>query len=254
MPLSAAAIFEAALRLVDAEGFDALTMRRLAAELGVAAMSLYGHVPTKDDLLVGVVNLATSEIALPGPETPPWEALRAITREFRRVALLHPNLVPLIVRQPPTGAEGLRTLEAALDAIRRAGIDPPMTARAYRLLASFGIGFVSLECGGYFRPVDLTAGGHVAPVDIGSLPRLVETAPYLTEWEADEEFELGMDVIMGVLAGWAGSPGTGQVMQDDGGRGGHVERVDPVGHGHPHPVVGLGQGDLGQARALGAHQ
>ena len=144
-------IFDAALRMVDAKGVEALTMRRLAAELGVAPMSIYSHVANKDELLIGLVNLATAEMALPDPQTPPWEALRALTREFRRVTKLHPNLVPLIMTRPPTGLNGLRTLESALDALRRAGIPAARVATAYRLSASFAIGFVSLEAGGFFR-------------------------------------------------------------------------------------------------------
>ena len=198
LSLTAEAIFEAALRLVDQEGIEALTMRRLAAALGVATMSLYGHVPNKEQLLLGVVNLATREIALPEPSAPPWDALRSIAREFRRVALGHPNLVPLIVRQPPTGSESLQILEAALDALRRAGLEPDQAAKAYRLMASFAIGFVSLECGGYFRPVDFFAG-DVFPVELPSVPNVVDTAPFLAEWDADLEFENGMDLIVGAL-------------------------------------------------------
>ncbi len=199
LSLSAEVIFEAALRLVDQEGIDALTMRRLAGELGVATMSLYSHVANKDQLLLGVVNLATGEITTPEPGTPPWEALRIITRDFRRVALLHPNLVPLIVRQPPTGFEGLHILEAALDALRRGGLEPARAAQAYRISASFAIGFVSLECGGYFKPLDFEAGEQVAPVDVATLPRIVESAPYLAEWDADAEFEAGLNLIIGAL-------------------------------------------------------
>ena len=192
-------IFEAALRLVDREGIEALTMRRLAADLGVATMSLYSHVPNKEQLLLGVVNLATGEIAIPDPGVSAWDALRAITRDFRRVALLHPNLVPLIVRQPPTGAEGLYVLEAALDALRRAGLDPAQAARAYRVSASFAIGFVSLECGGFFKPVDFEAGEQVAPVDLAALPQIVESTPYLASWDADAEFEAGMNLVIDAL-------------------------------------------------------
>jgi len=236
-PLTAQEIFRAAVRLVDSEGLEALTMRGLAAELGVAAMTLYGHVNTKDDLLIAVLNLVNEEIALPDPATPPWEALRSVTREFRRVALLHPNLVPLIMRRPPTGSQGLLTLEIALDALRRAGVPPSLAAKAYRLSASFAIGFVSLECGGFFHPVDMDAGARVAPIDISAIPRIVEVAPYLTEWDADAEFENGMDVIMGVLASWAESTPAGQLVEDNGGRGGDVERVDAVAHGDPHPAI-----------------
>lgn len=236
--LNAEGIFRAALRLVDAEGLEALTMRRLAAELDVAVMTLYGHVATKEDLLLGVVNLVTREIELPEAGMPAWESLRAITRNFRKVALRHPNLVPLIMRQPPTGSEGLLTLEAAFDALLRAGIAPSLTAPAYRLSASFAIGFVSLEVGGFFRPVDVTAGERVAPIDVSTIPRIVEVAPYLSEWDADAEFENGMDAVIGVLSTWATSPGPGQVMEGDGGGRGHVERVDAGAHGDAELAVG----------------
>ncbi len=236
--LTAEGIYRAALRLADAEGLDALTMRGLAAEMGVATMSLYSHVATKDDLLVGVVNLVNQELNLPEPDMPPWEALKSVTREFRRVALKHPNLVPLIMRRPPTGSEGLLTLETALDALRRAGIPPELTGRAYRLSASFAIGFVSLECGGFFLPVDVDAGERVAPIDIAAIPRIVELAPYLAKWDADEEFERGMDAVMGVLAGWATSSGAGEAVEGDSGRRGDVERVDAGAHGDPDVAVG----------------
>lgn len=238
MGLHAEGIFTAALRLIDAEGLDKLTMRRLAAELGVAPMSLYGHVPTKEHLLLGVVNLVTREIALPERGMAPWDALRTVTRNFRQVALRHPNLVPLTMRQPPTGSEGLLTLEVALDALRRAGIPPSLTARAYRLTSSYAIGFVSLECGGFFRPVDVDAGEQVAPIDLSELPRLVEVGPYLADWDADEEFERGMDILIGVIAGWATSAEAGQAMEDDGRSRRHIERVDPGLHGNPDPAVG----------------
>lgn len=204
-PLCADTIFRAALALVDAEGIEALTMRHLATELDVATMSLYSHVANKDDVLLGVVNVATAEIALPDPATAPWDALRVITREFRRVALRHPNLVRLIMTRPPSGVEGLRTLEAAFDALARAGVGPADRARAYRLMSSFAIGFVSLEVGGYFMPPDagngkgngrsgrFGAGARVAPRDI---PRILETIGHLADWDADAEFEAGMTVVI----------------------------------------------------------
>jgi TetR/AcrR family tetracycline transcriptional repressor len=199
-PLSRDAIFRAGLDLVDREGIDALTMRRLARALGVAPMSIYTHVPNKEDLVMGVVNEATTKMVLPPPESPPWDAMRAVIREFRRVAHLHPNLVPLITRQPPTGVDSLRILESALDALRRAGLDPAATARAYRMSSSFAIGFVSLESGGYFRPLEDGGGGR--RLDLGSLqamPRLMEVAPHLATWDSDAEFESGMEVIIDAI-------------------------------------------------------
>ena len=252
--LSADLIFSSALRLVDDEGLDALTMRRLAETIGVATMSLYSHVATKEDVIRGVLNLVTGEIVLPTPDTPPWEALRSVTREFRRVALRHPNLVPLIMRQPPTGAEGLRTLEVALDALRRAGMAPARTAPAYRMMASFAIGFVSLECGGFFRPVDVAAGEQVAPIELSALPRIVEMAPFLAVWDAGEEFEKGMDAVISVLTTWTASPETAQVVEGESGGGGDVQGVDAGGHDDADPAVGGGEGAVGETGALGAHQ
>jgi hypothetical protein len=83
---------------------------------------------------------------------------------------------------------------------------PERTAPAYRLMASFAIGFVSLECGGYFRPVDISAGEQVAPIEWSALPRIGEMAPYLAKWDAGEEFENGMDAIIELLKTWIGSP------------------------------------------------
>ena len=206
--LSSDLILSSALRVVDDEGLEALTMRHLAETIGVATMSLYSHVATKEDVIRGVLNLVTGEFTLPAPDTPPWDALRMINREFRRTALRHPNLVPLIMRAPPAGVAALRTLDAALDALRRAGLDPARTASAYRMSASFVIGFVSLECGGYFRPVDVADGDAVPSVDLSTVPRVAEMAQYLAVWDADEEFEKGMEGIISVLTTWIGSPGT----------------------------------------------
>jgi AcrR family transcriptional regulator len=252
--LSADLILTTALRVVDEEGLDALTMRHLAETIGVATMSLYSHVATKEDVIRGVLDLVTGEFALPAPETPPWEALRVINREFRRTALRHPNLVPLIMDAPPAGAAALRTLDAALDALRRAGIDPARTASAYRLSASFAIGFVSLECGGYFRPVDLAAGDPVAPVDLGAVPRVAEMAQYLAEWNADAEFDEGMDAIITILTTWTSSSEAAQVVEGDGRSGGDVQGIDAGGHGDADPAVGGGEGPLREPGALGAHQ
>ena len=252
--LSPELIFSVALKVGDEEGLEALTMRHLAEEIGVATMSLYSHVATKDDVLLGVVDLVTREIALPPPDTPPWEALKSVTREFRQVALRHPNLVPLIMRRPPTGIQGLRTLEVALDALRRAGIAPERAAPAYRRMASFAIGFVSLECGGFFRPVDIAAGNQIPAAALTELPRITEMAPYLAEWDAAEEFEKGMEAVIEVLAMWIPSPQPAEVVEGDGRGGGHVQGVHAGGHGDADPAVGPGESGAGEPRALGTHQ
>lgn len=96
-------IFETALHLVDADGLDALTMRRLASRLGVQAASLYHHVPDKDALIDGVLVKMRSEIQIPDPIPADWKDLmEAIFAEFGRVLAAHPNLVSLAGRRVET--------------------------------------------------------------------------------------------------------------------------------------------------------
>ncbi|MDZ4170230.1 MAG: TetR family transcriptional regulator [Coriobacteriia bacterium] len=107
VPLTKAEILSAALALIDAEGIDALTMRRLAHELGVEAMSLYHHVPNKDALLDGVVELA---LAAQAPTAPPpsgdWKAtVIAAVCGFRRALITHPNVLPHMITHPPSSPE-----------------------------------------------------------------------------------------------------------------------------------------------------
>lgn len=99
-PLTKDVLFERALRIVDAEGLEALTMRRLASEVGVEAASLYHHVPNKDALLDGVLIRMREEIRIPDPIPADWKDLmQAIFDEYGRVLALHPHLVSLAGRR-----------------------------------------------------------------------------------------------------------------------------------------------------------
>jgi AcrR family transcriptional regulator len=93
-PLSTAEIFSTALRIVDAEGLEALSMRRLAAEVGVRAASLYHHVPNKDALIDGMLLQVRAEVRLPDPLPEEWvDLFVAIFHEYHRVLAAHPSLV-----------------------------------------------------------------------------------------------------------------------------------------------------------------
>jgi len=102
-PLTKDSIFAAALEIIDAEGADALSMRRLATALGVKAMSLYHHVPNKQALLDGVVELSLRAQAPSSPPSPRWQdAVTEAVRGFRRALVAHPNVLPLMAAHPPT--------------------------------------------------------------------------------------------------------------------------------------------------------
>src|ERR671913_1313899 len=106
-PLSRQRILEAAVRFVDREGLEALSMRKLGSELGVEAMSLYNHVPNKDALLDGMVEVLLGELEVPA-ESQSWEErIRQGYGAFRRLAHRHPNVFPLLVNRPPDTMDGV---------------------------------------------------------------------------------------------------------------------------------------------------
>src|ERR687894_3158370 len=105
-PLNRRRVLEEAVRFADREGLEALTMRKLGAELGVEAMSLYNHVPNKGALLDGMVEVLLGEVEIP-PRSKDWEVrVRDGYRAFRRLAHEHPNVFPLLVQRPPETLDG----------------------------------------------------------------------------------------------------------------------------------------------------
>src|SRR3712207_196487 len=119
--LSRRRVLEEAVRFADREGLEALTMRRLGAELGVEAMSLYNHVPNKSALLDGMVEVLLGELKIPS-ENGDWEErTREGYRAFRRLAHEHPNVFPLLVERPPETLDGAWLVEEFLQTLRDAG-------------------------------------------------------------------------------------------------------------------------------------
>jgi TetR/AcrR family tetracycline transcriptional repressor len=139
-PLTREELLDEALGIVDSEGLAALTMRRLAAAVGVEAMSLYYHVPNKEALLDGVVERMRSEMRLPETAPDDWaDALAAIFVEYRRVLTAHPNMLPLAARR--TSGAGASGLEYLIDQ----GVPPDDAVELYQSLVAFTIGYSVLS-------------------------------------------------------------------------------------------------------------
>lgn len=139
-PLTRDEVLDAALGIVDSEGLPALTMRRLAAAVGVEAMSLYYHVPHKEALLDGVVDRMRSEMRLPETEPDDWaDGLAAIFVEYRRVLTAHPNMLPLAARR--TDSAGASGLEYLIDQ----GLAVDDAVELYQSLVAFTIGYSVLS-------------------------------------------------------------------------------------------------------------
>lgn len=144
--LTRAAILEAAVRLADREGLSALSMRRLGAELGVEAMTLYHHVPNKEALLDGMVEQVASEAAPPDFDPDSWEqAMRDYAHALLAALCAHPHVVPLFVSRPAITPRNMQTMEAALAALQAAGFDPLRAFDMVRALTGFILGHVATQ-------------------------------------------------------------------------------------------------------------
>jgi AcrR family transcriptional regulator len=149
-----AAILEAAMRLADQAGLEAVTMHAVARLLGVTPMALYRHVDSKDALLDGLVEqLLTSFPAQ--PDTGSWDdRLTAMADAIRAVARRHPAVFPLLLTRPAVTPGALRVRDGAQAALTEAGIPRDQVARTERLLATAILGFAASEVAGRFRERD----------------------------------------------------------------------------------------------------
>ncbi|MFF5860442.1 TetR/AcrR family transcriptional regulator [Streptomyces sp. NPDC012751] len=141
-------ITEASVRLLDAEGLAKFSMRRLAAELNVTAMSLYWYVETKDDLLELALDRTYAELRLPDPENTgeDWrEQLRELATAYRGLLVRHPWLSPLAGRYLNIGPNALGFSRAVQRVIGRAGLPVRGVTGAIAAVFQFVYGFGTIE-------------------------------------------------------------------------------------------------------------
>ncbi len=123
--LSKSTVVQRALALADAEGLDALTVRRLATELGVTPMALYWHFRSKEDLLTGVATQIWTEIGTDVDPEASWsQQLRGLLESLIQVLRNHPSASPLLLTGEKNNDAALRAIEVTLDVLRRGGFDP----------------------------------------------------------------------------------------------------------------------------------
>jgi AcrR family transcriptional regulator len=215
VPLNRERVLHAAIRLADEGGIESLSMRKLARELGVEAMSLYNHVANKGDLVDGIVDLVVSEIALPS-DAADWEAaIRECAISAHEAFLRHPWACSLVMS--PTTARGarvprLRYMEWLLRRLRDAGFSPELTYHAYHALDGHILGFTlwqlghsaaALEIGGAQDFADF-AGKLLQELRAGDYPNLAEhVEQHITatgdgdgDGESESEFEFGLSLIL----------------------------------------------------------
>jgi AcrR family transcriptional regulator len=207
--LSREQVARAALDLLDRHGLEALSMRRLAGQLGVGTMTLYGYFNGKDDLLDAVIDAAVADREPTTLEGPWQDQLRRLMQASRRGLERHPSLVKVRSDRPVLRPEALRFAESGLTILRGAGFDRTEAARAFRLLFTYVFGYVSFspEHGAdEARRESLRATAALPPAEY---PTLTDTAHELSEAMAgDATFAFGLDrIIDGLEAHLRETPG-----------------------------------------------
>jgi AcrR family transcriptional regulator len=140
-------VLDAGIELGDELGLEAVSLRAVAAELGVTPMALYRHVESKDDLLDGVADLLYAELDLPDGDEDWWDALAGLARSTRRVLLAHPWAVPLFAR-PLAGPHAVALGDGLIETLRRAGFTAAQASELHEQLSGMVFALVALELTG----------------------------------------------------------------------------------------------------------
>lgn len=232
-PLSRERVAEAALTVLDRHGLDGLSMRQVAAELGVAVSALYAHVSSKDDLLELMYTRLFDDYALPAPDPEHWqEQLRDFARAWRRRLLSHRDMARISMGHVPFTAELLPHVEALLAIFRTAGLPDRIAAEAGDLISTYIDGFVLEE--GMWRDRAAQHGGHdasqarpdwremtdemqnyFASLPAQDFPHLRALAGLMVTDSSDERFDIGLEIILRGLASYLPDPAAGPVPEAD---------------------------------------
>ncbi len=200
IPLSRERVLQAALRLVDEGGIEALSMRKLALDLGVQAMSLYNHVANKDDIIDGIVDRVVGEIeAL--DLTVDWKtALRKRSTSAHQVLLRHPWVTMPLMSRVNTGSAILNNFNAMLECLCKAGFSLPIADQIRNTIDSHIYGFTLQALNFPFQTDDYS---EAAAWGVSRIP--AEQYPYLNKltheviekrYDGIHNFEFGLELLL----------------------------------------------------------
>jgi TetR/AcrR family transcriptional regulator, tetracycline repressor protein len=212
-PISRDAIVKAAIDLLDRDGLTALSMRKLADELGAGAASLYWHVGSKDGLLDLVMDEVIGEGNVPDPDPERWaEQLKQVARDQRAASLRHPWIVRVSIGRIPMGPNALRYSERILAILRAGGLPPRLAVQGYLLLIATVNGFTIDETGvddvpdpaANVPPTDPDsrqqaadmARDYIASLPAAQFPNMTALADEFALADPDERFEFLIDIFV----------------------------------------------------------
>ncbi|MEV5878428.1 TetR/AcrR family transcriptional regulator [Streptomyces sp. NPDC052101] len=219
-PLSRQRVVEAAFTVLDRQGLDGLSMRQVAAELGVTVSALYAHVSSKDDLLELMYTRLFDGFAMPRPDPERWqEQVRDYARSGRQRLLSHRDMARISMAHVPFTAELLPHIEALLAVFRTAGLPDRIAAEAGDLISTYIDGFVLEEGMWQDRAADHGGNGsslarpdwremademqnYFASLPAKDFPHLRALAGLMVSDSSDERFEVGLEIILRGLASY----------------------------------------------------
>jgi AcrR family transcriptional regulator len=210
--LSLETIVEASLRIADAEGLDELTIRRIASELGVGAMTLYGYVRNKDEILDAMADHVLGGIRMPETDSAdPATVLRAAATGFLGTMREHPSIVQLMTSRVTMSMHSMEGgMEGVLARFLEAGLPPETAVRCYSFLITYALGFAGYQHPRPWGHTDDPASAELrrrrkhfyASLPAEKFPSIVAIADDLVDLPADAQFDFGVECfITSILTG-----------------------------------------------------
>ena len=208
-PLGRDQILREAVRLIDSEGRDRLTMRRLGSELGVEAMALYRYIPGREQLLDGVVEYVMNELyqkTMTQDLSGSWqEYLQRMAHGVRDICTAHPRVFPLVATRPPAAPwlrpplRSLRWVEGFLASLHEFGFSEQKSVRIYRSFSTFLLGHLLLESATVDLGADVELDDDIEffeTNDLSQYPRLMALEAELRSDGYEEEFEDALEELL----------------------------------------------------------
>jgi AcrR family transcriptional regulator len=191
-------IIEAALRVVDEDGLEALTVRRIASEFETGSASLYRHLSSRDELLVLLVDHVIGDVRVPPARLAGRPKVEWLASELRRVLMAHPALVPALRAAPLLGPNAMRGAESALASLVASGYRPDVAVLAYRALVDYVLGTVFFDTRrtGPGAPRGAASGERIDALPDAAFPTLRAHRAEFTMPSADDVFSFGLRALL----------------------------------------------------------
>ena len=203
-------VVAAAVTVIERDGLDSFSLRRLADELDVETMSLYNHVPNKEALLDGVAELLLAGIEFSANEAGSWQdRVRGNANAFRAAAKRHPKAFRLVLTRPPHAAPALETIRYALSGLAEVDLPPQELVHALRTYVAFVSGTILRELGSAITVGAMDPGQvrqRIAEIAATGDPLMAAVAPHLAVSDHDVEFQYGLEMLIAGLAHRIGVP------------------------------------------------